>query len=101
MLYTYTQRHKQCVHPYTDYITILPNFHRICKTLYTKTKKGKQHTGVLWIYLELNKHRTTSDSPYLDITSMMTLKTFERYFIEVRIETQYIDVIFRQVMEIC
>lgn len=68
---------------------------------FTKTKKGKQHTGVLWIYLELNKHRTTSDSPYLDIASMTTLKTFERYFIEVRIETQYIDVIFRQVMEIC
>lgn len=68
-----------------------------------KKKKGKQHTGVLWIYLELNEHRITSDSPYPNIASITTLKTFERDVMNVshRIETQYIDVIFRQVMEIC
>lgn len=79
---------------------VSPNFHRICKILYAK-QRGKQHTGVLRIYLSLTSPRTTPDSPRLDIASMTTFKALGRYFIQVsyRRETQYIDVIFRQVMK--
>lgn len=91
---------KQCVHADENYLSFFPNFHENVPDLYTKTERGKQHLGSgWWVYLYPHQHRSSPDftTPRYCLHNHMETSEGQSIQVSYRIETQYINVIFRQV----